>query len=481
MTPLPALRLPDTLAMPAPAGAVVPAADQHEGPPPSGRFAGKLAQALILPDAAGSAPAAMTSPVTGPLPTEPDMVAAGLGPHGVTTTPEATMAGGIAAADVEPTADQALAQGAVVAPPLGAGDSLAQMPTPGPMPKDTAPLPDASRADSAPDTPPMFDTTAPATTPEGSVSQTSATPSAIVDTAPAGQTPAEEASDQAPTATETTAEVAHGAADKESAPTIPVLLPQTVPAQAKGDATITPKPGLSDPIDGLAQAKGRDGLAKAAQRSDGIGRDAVPLPTAPKEGSALSGVAARRGALSTALQGAGVAEQAITTGAGQAAPSAMVSVAPALPAAGPMSTAPITTAPVAPAPIPMMQTDWPASVANATIAALTPEGGTLILDLTPEDLGALRVTLTIDGDTATVRFQTDTPEAARMLADAERQLSAEFARNGVTLSGHSAQSDRHGGHAAQGPGPARALADDINDSRPDSALPMARGGINLIA
>jgi hypothetical protein len=134
----------------------------------------------------------------------------------------------------------------------------------------------------------------------------------------------------------------------------------------------------------------------------------------------------------------------------------------------------------------MMQADWPATVAAASIAALTPEGGTMVLELTPEDLGALRVTLTLDGDVAQVRFQTDTPEAARLLAEGERQLSAEFARSGLTLTGHEARSDtagrdagREGGARASSPAqPAPGAETDVTRT---PLHPVAGGVVNLIA
>jgi flagellar hook-length control protein FliK len=130
----------------------------------------------------------------------------------------------------------------------------------------------------------------------------------------------------------------------------------------------------------------------------------------------------------------------------------------------------------------MTQADWPATVASVSVNALTPDGGTLTLELTPEDLGRLRVTLTIEGDTASVRFQTETPEAARLLSDAERQLSADFARSGVTLTGHEARSDTFPG--GKGPTSDR-NADQTGpqDADPDTdPLPLPRAGvINLIA
>jgi flagellar hook-length control protein FliK len=130
----------------------------------------------------------------------------------------------------------------------------------------------------------------------------------------------------------------------------------------------------------------------------------------------------------------------------------------------------------------MTQADWPATVASVSLNALTPDGGTLILEMSPEDLGRLRVTLTIEGDTASVRFQTETPEAARLLSDAEKQLSAEFARSGVTLTGHEARSDTSAGGKGT---PFDRNTDQTGPTDADAqsdSLPLPRAGvINLIA
>jgi flagellar hook-length control protein FliK len=130
----------------------------------------------------------------------------------------------------------------------------------------------------------------------------------------------------------------------------------------------------------------------------------------------------------------------------------------------------------------MMQADWPATVASVSVNALTPDGGTLILELTPEDLGRLRVTLTIEGDTASVRFQTETPEAARLLTDAEKQLSAEFARSGVTLTGHEARSDTSAGGKGTRSDRTADQTGPQDDAPHADSVPLPRAGvINLIA
>ena len=138
--------------------------------------------------------------------------------------------------------------------------------------------------------------------------------------------------------------------------------------------------------------------------------------------------------------------------------------------------------PAAAAP-PTVQThraDWPQAVVSATVTNLMPSGGTMILELAPEELGALRIILTLEHDTASVQIQTETPEAAKVLNDAERALSQDFARHGVTLSTHDAQTGHRGEPEGRPLGNAGTRTDDTPTSDPVVALPP-QGIINLIA
>lgn len=140
----------------------------------------------------------------------------------------------------------------------------------------------------------------------------------------------------------------------------------------------------------------------------------------------------------------------------------------------------VGTAPAPPAPVIQMQrADWPQTVVSASLSALTPDGGTMTLDLAPHELGALRITLVLDGDRASVSIQTETPEAARALNEAQRELAQDFARHGVTLSAHDAQT---GGRGPSRPVPA--LSPDATGDDPHSdpaVLVPPQGILNLIA
>lgn len=90
-------------------------------------------------------------------------------------------------------------------------------------------------------------------------------------------------------------------------------------------------------------------------------------------------------------------------------------------------------------------------VAGPVVSLLDAAGGRMVIDIAPEELGRLTISLTVQGDSAVVRFQTETPEAARILAEAERQLASELARFGMVLAGQEATPDRKhsGGHTAR--------------------------------
>ncbi len=118
--------------------------------------------------------------------------------------------------------------------------------------------------------------------------------------------------------------------------------------------------------------------------------------------------------------------------------------APVTPAiASAAAPAPVVQPALAQPPVPMQAANWPAAVvAGPVVALLDAAGGSMVLNIVPEELGRLIISLSIQGDTVTVRFQAETPEAARLLLDAERHLAVELARFGMTLAGHDATADR---------------------------------------
>jgi len=124
---------------------------------------------------------------------------------------------------------------------------------------------------------------------------------------------------------------------------------------------------------------------------------------------------------------------------------------------------------------------WIAPMVSGPVLSLfDAAGGRMVIDIAPEELGRLTITLTVQGETAIVRFQTETPEAARILADAERHLSAELAKFGMALAGHDATPGRKqsGDHAAHHADRSDAPYDPANlDAKPVTSKTI----VNLIA
>ena len=213
------------------------------------------------------------------------------------------------------------------------------------------------------------------------------------------------------------------------------------------------------------------GKSGATPRGEGkAGTPAVPLTADP--------ASARPGRVQTGASGAAAATPALPDApaqtAAQASPTPVASPEPSARAAavpGSASTPPLVMT---------QRADWPQTVVSATLSTLTPDGGTMILELAPEELGALTITLTLEGDTATVSIQTETQDAARALNEAERELVQDFARHGVTLSAHDAQTGRRSDPRPDPPGSSGHATEDDANSDPAVQLPP-QGILNLIA
>ena len=80
-------------------------------------------------------------------------------------------------------------------------------------------------------------------------------------------------------------------------------------------------------------------------------------------------------------------------------------------------------------------------------------GDTLTLTLTPERLGPMQVRLEMQDGQTHVHFITETPEAARLLTEAQSRLADLMSRAGVDLGSHSAstgQGSQQNDRSAQG-------------------------------
>ncbi len=262
------------------------------------------------------------------------------------------------------------------------------------------------------------------------------------------------------------------------------------PADESNAAPVAPpsaEPGKPDATTGAPV------LSVPAGATQTTGRAAPPVDRAPEMPRLVS-----RTPVAAALPRAESAAPAPPQPGAKAAPPAGIPAEPetgpalAMQAATPGASAPVAaapqpgTVPAGPvmsgqAPVAMQAPNWPAAlVSGPVVSLLDAAGGRMVLDIAPEELGRLTITLSVQGDTASVRFLAETPEAARLLADAERQLASELARFGMSLAGHETTTDRQ--QAGTGGG-AAGLPDGDGDDMPDLAEVPEPGSrlVNLIA
>lgn len=151
------------------------------------------------------------------------------------------------------------------------------------------------------------------------------------------------------------------------------------------------------------------------------------------------------------------------------------------------ATTPVTPQPVTSAPMAMDRPGWEVALTERIAAELSEDGQQIELDLSPERLGGLKITLEISDGQAQVRFVTETPEAARLIQQNEHRLSESLSRAGLSLGGHESASrdaqQQQGDRSGRG-GPRGA---DIAFQRPAEPRPgmisgrAGSGLVNLIA
>ena len=136
------------------------------------------------------------------------------------------------------------------------------------------------------------------------------------------------------------------------------------------------------------------------------------------------------------------------------------------------------------APVAMDRPGWEAAISERIAAELSDDGTQIDLDLTPDNLGRLKITLEVTDGQAQVRFVTETPEAARLIQQGEARLSESLSRNGMSLGGHDttsrdAQGDRSGGRSPRG---TEMFIERSAEQRPGQTGPRTGSGlVNLMA
>ena len=170
-----------------------------------------------------------------------------------------------------------------------------------------------------------------------------------------------------------------------------------------------------------------------------------------------------------------------------------VSIA-AAPAPTPAQPAQQSTSPVPvqmQIPLDLSQPDWADRLVEDVSLQAMGRGDTLTLTLTPERLGTMQVRLEmLDGQTH-VHFITDTPEAARLLTDAQSRLADLMSRAGVDLGGQSASTGQ-GGQQNDRPSQGAPMQDGLPVAPQESgaetggtpshpAAPVSRSTVDVVA
>lgn len=125
----------------------------------------------------------------------------------------------------------------------------------------------------------------------------------------------------------------------------------------------------------------------------------------------------------------------------------------------------------------MSQSNWAEKLVEDVSLQPMGRGETLTLTLTPERLGTMQVRLEMQDGQTHVHFITDTPEAARLLTEAQPRLADLMSRAGVDLGSQSA-STGHGsqqGHQAGRDGPVPSgPSGPAQDTAPETTTPPTR-------
>jgi flagellar hook-length control protein FliK len=139
----------------------------------------------------------------------------------------------------------------------------------------------------------------------------------------------------------------------------------------------------------------------------------------------------------------------------------------------------------------MSQANWAEKLVEDVSLQPLGRGDTLTLTLTPERLGTMQVRLEMQDGQTHVHFVTETPEAARLLNDAQPRLADLMSRAGVDLGAQSAttgqgsqQNDRSGQPATvqdMSPDQPAESIEEASSSELRSAGASSRSTVDVVA
>jgi flagellar hook-length control protein FliK len=260
--------------------------------------------------------------------------------------------------------------------------------------------------------------------------------------------------------------------DKSAAADAPVV------AQAQPKLPRGAKPAKDTAPAEPTEAKAEGDLVRAAGKDkgkDGAEDDKASDPTRPRPVLAEA----------VAIPAAGLRQGDDLSKAAPKPEAALGTVEAPAPASGSVTTAQASgfAALTGAGPVAMDRPGWDSVIAERIAAELSGDGTQIELDLTPEKLGHLKITLDLSSGEAQVRFVTETPEAARLIQQNEHRLTEALARAGLSLGGHETTSrDPQGDRSGRGSGGGGFVferAAEAATGRVPGAVPS--GIVNLIA
>ena len=138
--------------------------------------------------------------------------------------------------------------------------------------------------------------------------------------------------------------------------------------------------------------------------------------------------------------------------------------------------------------LPMRENVWPNQLAETISVHDFGDGQTLDIQLTPEALGKLRITMEMRDGQAMVSVVTDNPEAARLFNDNQARLADVMSKAGLTLASHDANTGgQTGGSNGENPSAQNGRGTDTNEVAPAEAeetviqIAGEKPQINLVA
>jgi flagellar hook-length control protein FliK len=136
----------------------------------------------------------------------------------------------------------------------------------------------------------------------------------------------------------------------------------------------------------------------------------------------------------------------------------------------------------------MRDSTWTSQLVDTISVHDFGDGQTLDIQLTPETLGRLKITMEMRDGQAMVSVVTDNPEAARLFNDNQSRLADVMAKAGLTLASHDAGTGAQSGGSgdnAQGDGSVLTASGADTQTQTEEDVIMKVGGeqpqVNVVA